>query len=188
MKNFTLLLLMVVSFSVSATTHHVIFGGSAGFNFSPSNLNASVGDTIVWTGDFSMHTVTSTSVPAGALPFNNTSGTIFQYVVTVPGTYNYHCNIHSQMTGTITVSGTTGFDEFKAASVSIYPTSVQEFLNVSISEIVVDRYVIVNLLGKSTQEGNLVNEKIRVSDLPSGVYFLNLLTSRGLITKRFYKL
>ena len=84
--------------------------------FSPSTVNAVVGDVVhfVWSQGF--HTTTcgsglpGTSLPAGAAAWDSpmTSGnTTFDYTVNVEGTYNYGCIPHFEfgMTGTIIVSG-----------------------------------------------------------------------------------
>ena len=80
----------------------------ANFQFSPANINVSVGDTILWTWTNGGHTTTSTAVPAGAATWDsqmNSSHTTFQYVVSVAGTYNYWCTIHApSMAGSITAS------------------------------------------------------------------------------------
>jgi plastocyanin len=49
-----------------ATTHVVQFGGSLGFVFSPKDFSATVGDTVEWEGDFSVHPLSSTTIPANA--------------------------------------------------------------------------------------------------------------------------
>jgi len=79
------------------------------FVFTPSTVNAVVGDTISWTWINGMHTTTAVSVPAGARRWNkpmDVSHTRFRMRVTVAGTYNYRCNFHfaQGMVGTIVVS------------------------------------------------------------------------------------
>lgn len=71
------------------------------FTFQPSAITGvSVGDTIHWKWINGSHTTTSTVVPAGASswnhPINSTSQT-FDYIVTVPGDYNFQCAIHFGM-------------------------------------------------------------------------------------------
>jgi plastocyanin len=89
-----------------ATTHVVQFGGSFGFAYSPSSLAAHVGDTVKWEGDFSMHPLSSTSVPATAQTWHAGSGSSFIYAIKVAGSYDYHCDFHfaSGMAGSFTAS------------------------------------------------------------------------------------
>ena len=88
--------------NAGATTHTVEFGGNLGFVYSPSSFSAMVGDTVKWTGDFTMHPLSSTTIPATAASWHQGSGTSFSYVIEVPGTYDYQCDNHFSlgMTGT----------------------------------------------------------------------------------------
>jgi len=100
-------IVLVIMFSVTmarATNHIIKFGGTLGFNYSPSQLTVAVGDSITWQGTFSAHPLSSTSVPAGAATFHNGSGSSFTYPVLVAGAYSYECDIHgsSGMKGTFT--------------------------------------------------------------------------------------
>jgi plastocyanin len=106
LAGFLAVILFLVVKSNWATTHVVQFGGSFGFTYSPSSFSAKVGDTVRWEGDFSLHPLTSTTIPANAASWTNTSGTSFVYIITVAGTYNYHCEIHFSlgMTGSFTAS------------------------------------------------------------------------------------
>jgi plastocyanin len=106
-KIFTLLVTLLV-FKISfATTHEVQV---ANFQFTPANVNVTVGDTVKWIWVDGFHTTTSTTVPNGAATWDqsiNSNSTTFSYKVTVEGAYSYLCNIHpTQMLGTITASGT----------------------------------------------------------------------------------
>jgi plastocyanin len=89
-----------------AATHIVQFGGSFGLAYSPSSLAAHVGDTVKWQGDFASHPLSSTSIPAGAQTWHVTSGSSFDYRITVAGSYAYRCDLHvsSGMTGSFTAS------------------------------------------------------------------------------------
>jgi plastocyanin len=81
--------------------------------FSPDNVTVVIGfnNTLIWTNnDVAQHTVSSTSVPSGATPFDSgvlNQGGTFSYVFTVPGVYEYHCLIHPWMTGTVIVKAQT---------------------------------------------------------------------------------
>jgi plastocyanin len=109
MKKILLLAALLIG-SVSAAwsaDHRVMVSN---FVFTPSTVNAVVGDTISFMWVNGMHTTTATLVPAGARRWNkpmDVSHTRFRVPVTVAGTYNYRCNFHfaQGMVGTIVVSG-----------------------------------------------------------------------------------
>jgi plastocyanin len=90
----------------AATTYTILFGGSVGFAYSPNSLSVSVGDTIRWSGSFATHPLVSTTIPPDAAPWSNSSGTEFRYVVELPGTYNYKCDVHVGMVGSFTAAAT----------------------------------------------------------------------------------
>lgn len=83
----------------------------ADFSFSPSTITVSVGTTVSWTnGGGTTHTVTSNTgvFDSGMLAPPNaqtgTPGATFSYTFSSAGTFAYHCSIHPQMTGTVTVT------------------------------------------------------------------------------------
>jgi plastocyanin len=85
-------------------------GGSGGtaatiqnFAFSPASATVSSGATVTWTNnDSTTHTVTFDSGPdCGRVA----AGASVSAQFSVPGTYTYHCSIHSSMKGSVTVSG-----------------------------------------------------------------------------------
>ena len=77
--------------------------------FTPDNITVVMGvnNTVTWTNnDASIHTVTSSTVPPGASPFDSgylNTGATFTYTFTTPGVYEYHCTIHPWMTGFVIV-------------------------------------------------------------------------------------
>lgn len=72
-------------------------------SFSPQDINVKVGDKVTWTNQDSItHTVTSdTNVFDSG---NVANGGTFSFTFTNVGTFSYHCNIHTSMTGQVTVS------------------------------------------------------------------------------------
>lgn len=100
-----------------AATHVVQFGGSLGFTFLPKDFSAVVGDTVQWNGDFSLHPLSSTTIPANAQSWHNATGTTFKYVIQVPGNYSYQCDVHVGlgMTGTFEASGSVVRNAIAAA-------------------------------------------------------------------------
>ncbi len=76
----------------------------SGFAFSPATMTISVGDTVTWTNmDIMSHTVTSDSgTELGSSSFGK--GGTYSHTFSTPGTFAYHCSIHSSMKGTVIVS------------------------------------------------------------------------------------
>jgi plastocyanin len=109
MKKILLLAVALAICSVSTASAARIRVRVQNFVFTPSTINARVGDQIVWRFVNGMHTTTSTSVPAGAQTWDapiDSTHTQFRYRVQVAGTYQYQCNFHvgQGMVGTIVVS------------------------------------------------------------------------------------
>ena len=76
--------------------------GIDNFTFSPGDVTAAVGETITWTNeDSAAHTVTldDGACDTGNIGQGTTAGLVFD----AAGTYPYHCKIHPNMTGTITI-------------------------------------------------------------------------------------
>lgn len=71
--------------------------------FSPQNLQVKVGQEVTWTNqDQFTHTVTSDT---GTFDSGNVAnGKTFSFTFTKEGTFTYHCNIHTSMTGQVTVT------------------------------------------------------------------------------------
>lgn len=75
------------------------------FLFSPEDLTIEVGDTVTWTNlDSFSHTATSTSGPASFDSGNLATGDTFSFTFDTAGTYEYFCEIHPNMIGSITVT------------------------------------------------------------------------------------
>lgn len=78
--------------------------------YSPNPVEVKVGGGVTWTNDDSqIHTATSGaagSSDAGSV-FDSgilSPGATFDFVFDKAGTYDYHCTMHPQMVGTVTVS------------------------------------------------------------------------------------
>ena len=73
------------------------------FAFSPASMTIKAGASLTWTNaDTVAHTVTAddSSFDSG----NVAAGATFSHTFATAGTFAYHCNIHSSMHGTITVT------------------------------------------------------------------------------------
>ena len=72
------------------------------FMFTPMTLTVPVGSTVTWKFDDStQHTVTADDNSFASAPMAN--GQTFTHTFSAAGTVPYHCSIHPNMTGTITV-------------------------------------------------------------------------------------
>lgn len=73
--------------------------------FMPANITVPAGGSVTWTNeDGAIHTVTSDAKGQ----FNSgwkTKGGHFSFTFAQPGTYPYHCSLHKDMHGTVTVTG-----------------------------------------------------------------------------------
>lgn len=108
--------------STTVTNSHVVkiiipqgVGSNTALNYEPAVVTVVIGvnNTILWVDQDSTapHTVTSSSVPAGAKSFNSgnlVQGDTYELNLTVPGVYKYYCIYHSWMQGTIIVKAATG--------------------------------------------------------------------------------
>ncbi len=73
------------------------------FAFNPATTTASAGSKVTWTNsDTTAHTVTFDDGSADS--GNIAPGSTFDHTFATAGTFAYHCTIHSQMKGTVTVS------------------------------------------------------------------------------------
>jgi len=70
--------------------------------FEPFNITVSVGATVTWTNnDEVSHTVTSDDMSFESEVLTN--GETFQFTFTEAGQYFYHCALHPEMHGVVTV-------------------------------------------------------------------------------------
>lgn len=71
-------------------------------NVAQGNITIPAGSTVRWTSEGDTHTSTSDTGlwDSGNLP----PGEAFSYTFNTPGTYNYHCELHPGITGTINVT------------------------------------------------------------------------------------
>jgi plastocyanin len=73
------------------------------FAFNPATATATAGSKVTWTNnDTTAHTVTFDDGSADS--GNIAPGSTFDHTFATAGTFAYHCTIHSQMKGTVTVS------------------------------------------------------------------------------------
>lgn len=169
---------VLLSFGAFATNHIINFGQSFGMNYVPNLVNVVVGDTITWTGDFSFHPLESTSVPSGADTFQyHGVSPVHFYVIMVAGTYNFHCAQHLFTGQIVATDFPNGINPMQPVSeISIYPTSVHNFLKINLPPSS-KSYVaeVKNILGQTALKSELSNGSITTLDLSNlynGIYFI----------------
>lgn len=199
---FTILFLMI-----SNTTFSTIINISASnFIFSPSNVNASVGDTIKWTWTNGNHTTTcdgsnGTSRPAGAASWDadlDAGNPTFTYKITIAGTYNYVCVPHSpEMSGIIQVSPSSVTQLTELVNgyelSQNYPNPFNPVTNINFS-IPASSNVILKVYNGTGQEvETLVNGKLNAgayrvdwnaSNFTSGIYFYKIQANDFAVTRK----
>jgi len=75
------------------------------FSFTPSAITVKKGTTVTWTNSDSVaHTVVETDGKAGPNSQSIDNGKSYSFTYNTVGTFAYHCSIHPDMTGTVTVT------------------------------------------------------------------------------------
>jgi len=195
---FILLLSLMLNSTAFADIHTITF---ICCSYTPDQLSAAVGDTIQWSGDFTFHPMSSTTIPVGAQSWNVTTGMFFQYIVSIPGMYNYQCDNHFLfgMIGSFTASVTDVNDKgettqpftFKLEQNHPNPFNPATTIRFSLpsSERVTLR--ILDMLGNEV--ATLLNEtkspghyeiQFEGSTLASGIYFYKLETKKFIAIRK----
>ncbi|MDG6990360.1 MAG: cupredoxin domain-containing protein [Nitrososphaerota archaeon] len=96
------LLVTLAPASVAQTTVNVVINS---YSFNPASITVVIGanNTVTWTNQQTgvPHTVTSDDGTWGSATL--TTGQSFTHAFTTPGTFGYHCSIHTYMKGTVIV-------------------------------------------------------------------------------------
>jgi plastocyanin len=75
------------------------------FAFSPASITVKKGTTVTWTNkDSAAHTVTENDDQKGPDSGDLAQGKTYSFTFDTVGTFKYHCTIHPDMTGTVTVT------------------------------------------------------------------------------------
>jgi len=203
-----LLIMSIVLFSTNSysTTIQVMAVSSPDDMFTPANINATVGDTILWTRGSGSHTTTCdnsefTTLPNGAPSWNaplTSSNPTFRYVIRVAGLYRYKCEPHEdEMRGTI--NATVSSINFISGQALDYmlnqnypnpfnPETVIEFSIPGASQVTMKIY---NIQGQEVDK--IVNEHMNAGtfqvkwdavQFPAGVYYYKIQAGEFVETKK----
>jgi len=202
--------LVLAGVTAQAATTHVIQVGNTFFN--PSSPSIERGDTVKWVWVSGFHTTTSGirgAPDAGALwdrPIDSPTHTSYSRVFSTEGSFPYFCAFHLGMSGTITVTATTGvFDEPPSVALPAAAALDQNLPNPFNAETVIPytlsasgyvRLSIVNILGQSVRQlvdgtqpaGTYLTSwdgrDDKGSPVSSGVYFYRLETGTVALTRK----
>lgn len=177
-----LILLAGLAFLLTGAKATVVTVLVSDFTFTPKNATAHVGDTIRWVWSNGDHTTTSGGIPAGAAAWNSaisSTSTVFDYKLTVAGTYNYVCTPHASlgMTGTIN-SLPLGVSTQARLNVRIAPNPAQERIEISMPELRQDAVLnLTDAAGRTVFEATAVPGRpliIQTGEYASGLYQLRI--------------
>lgn len=180
-KIYAIISLLALAFTANAANHYIFVGVDGSFTpanaYSQPSTSAVVGDSVYFYLGSGTHTVTSTSVPAGALGMMSgtmsTFGQEYSYLITHAGTYNFQCDFHAGMTGTINAVA-SGINEPTANMMtSAYPNPFSGKITIKYHNI--QSIEVINVIGEKVRKIDLsaaeTKAEIDFESLPSGVYF-----------------
>lgn len=161
------------------------------FEFTPSNLEINVGDTVTWTNFGGVHNVNGTTsvFPDNPTGFGNgvpDQDWVFSHAFSIPGVYEYRCDVHWDgmgMGGVITVSGETAVsDHSRINEIPLMPNPAKDVTSLDLSALNTTDLANSILMIYSIQ-GSLLktipvngNDRVRLSleEMPAGVLILEI--------------
>lgn len=171
------------------------------YYFKPQNLSnsntTSTSNQINWEGTFSNY-----DIEYGPDGFTQGTGTLISNVaglsyiingLTPNSTYKYY--IRANCSGTFGAWANNTFSTTTLAvngaaisnqSIQLFPNPTSSILNIQTEEKIID-LKIIGITGRTTNVSNYANNKIDVSGLSSGMYFVEIETEKGLFKEKFVK-
>jgi plastocyanin len=182
--------------SLFAQTNHAVTITDNAFN--PATLSITMGDMVTWTySGSSAHTSTSGSACTGDGKWNSgtlSNGGTFSHTFSTAGSNPYFCTFHCSigMTGSITVTSSTGIFNSKVASSSfnVFPNPFTDVVTLSVEQgnNNVTMIKITDAVGKEMKSFGMSagqsSYSIDLSDLQPGLYFCNLYSTDGIVGTR----
>jgi hypothetical protein len=124
---------------------------------------------------------------------NQISGSSFSIIVSPTSTTTYWVRRIGTSTcsnttdcASVTVTVTVGIDEVTTDEIVIYPNPTQSEIFIK-SELRIEKVEIYSIVGALLQIERNVSEKISISTLPYGVYFIKVFTEKGIVTSKIVK-
>ena len=127
----------------------------------------------------------------GGTPLNSTEQNP-EIVYSTPGTYDVLLIVSNDEGSNtilkqdfITVHSLTGLNENLETRVRVYPNPTKNFVNIE-SPVVMNSVTLMNILGEQVYRinANSKNVRLQTSDLIEGIYFIQMETGSGIISKK----
>lgn len=106
--------------------------------------------------------------------------------VTVTATANDASGITGDIIITIS-NQTAGLADFESKKIVVFPNPVKDQLKIENENLKINSISIINITGKTVKTFTSSNNIIDVSDLAKGIYFLQIQTDKGLVSKKIIK-
>ncbi|MBF02511.1 MAG: hypothetical protein CMP76_04360 [Flavobacterium sp.] len=87
-------------------------------------------------------------------------------------------------------AATLGSDSFLASKFVVYPNPVNDIISISSDDVVFENISLTDINGriiKETKTDSVTNYNLNISDLNSGVYFMKIKTTDGVLDKKIIK-
>jgi plastocyanin len=189
MKNSLLIISIFISSFLFAQTKVTVVVANG--SFTPASVTIDVGDTVEFDNQAGFHWVDGrqSTYASNPVSFDNQaqsgSGWTYLQVFNTAGAYDYRCGIHTTtMFGTITVQLPTGINEDTAENtVDFYPNPASKELTFSEYKLV-KSVTIYSITGMQVLFSELPNNKLDVSTLKVGTYFVKIKSDNDEITKK----
>ena len=197
MKKFIILFCISFMSHASHATIHKVLVWDGYFQFVEAitfqrDITIQLGDTVQWLPldmPSMVHTITSTSIPAGAAPFDQIwqapADTFFQYIPQMVGLYEYECTPHAisfGMIGSITViNSPSSVNETSYPKLVAYPNPAKDVIRINRTGKAID-YILYDSKGEIKLSG-ITENTIDISSLNSGLFFLRISGTKPQILK-----
>jgi hypothetical protein len=115
--------------------------------------------------------------------WGGTTGTFYKYIVNTD-------NLQSFDTLSETWTSSTQItQQIKDNNISIFPNPAKNYIQIQTNGLDIEKYNIIDINGKTIKQINSANNNniIDISNLPNGVYILNIVTENTVINNRIIK-
>lgn len=187
-----LFMLLTTSVVNAQIKHEVIVSNGA---FTPSTLSINIGDTVKWRIVEGFHNVNGTvnTFPTNPESFGNSPGSSWEYshVFETVGLYDYKCDIHSSMTGTIEVLNPLQIinNEKLYDEINIYPIPAKSSLNIKLSKNYADKISSIsffNIIGNELLRFENISQEINIEldNFSKGIYIIQFSNNSTLLESK----